>query len=214
MNPDTKQQLSALMDSELSRDEARFLIRRLSTDHELIGCWQRWHLASDCAKGAASAPLRADFAERVALALASESLPRRVVAGVALKWAGGFAVAASVALAAIVAVKPAAPTGENTTAGSIVVATPAPAAVMAATAEVAPSPYREQDLRPPLRDAQLVASTDASPLAASIRIDPRIERYLVRHNEAAGATNYGFVPYVTLVTPLREAPLATAEQGR
>lgn len=209
MNPDTKQQLSALMDSELSRDEARFLIRRLSSDHELIGCWQRWHLASDCVKGAASAPLQRDFVARVALALEADSLPRPGVGGIALKWAGGFAVAASVALAAIIAVRPAALPGETP-----VAATSAPMAEVGAAAEVAPSPYREQDLRPPLRDAQPVASSDASPLAASVRIDPRIERYLVRHNEAAGSRGYGFVPYVTLVTPLREAPLATPEQGR
>lgn len=45
------EQLSALMDGELSEDEARFLRRRLEGDPELRAKWERLHLASDCMKG-------------------------------------------------------------------------------------------------------------------------------------------------------------------
>ena len=194
-----KAQLSALLDGELERDQARFLIKRVPGDAELSGCWQRWHVAGDCLRGQPAAPLRSDFSERIALALQAEAAtPGRALGGSMLKWAGGFAVAASVALAALLAVNPAAtPDG-----GSATTIAQQPAA-----AEVAPSPYREQDLRPPLRlDAQMVSATEASPYAAAVRLDPRIESYLVRHNEATAGS--GFVPYATLVTPLRERAAA------
>jgi sigma-E factor negative regulatory protein RseA len=200
MNDETKQHLSALMDGELERDQTRFLVKRLDADAELRACWSRWHAAGDSLRGQAPAPMRADFAARVAQVLADEAAPRRSQAGPLLRWAGGFAVAASVALAALLAVDPSVPT---TPAPVPVAAVPAPSATPAA--EVAPSPYREQDLRPPLRlDAQMVSASDASPYAAAVRLDPRIESYLVRHNEATAMQGRGFVPYVTLVTPLRE----------
>ena len=202
MNPDPiKQQLSALMDGELERDPARFLLKRVQDDAELSECWKRWHVAGDCLRGQGSAPMRQDFAARIAQALEAEAAPRRQVGGTILKWAGGFAVAASVAMAALLAVGPT-PDAENGAASAPTLAQQ-PAVIAPAPAEVAPSPYREQDLRPPLRlDAQTVAATDVSPFAAAMRIDPRIESYVVRHNEATAGQ--GFVPYVTLVTPLRE----------
>jgi sigma-E factor negative regulatory protein RseA len=199
-----RQQLSALLDGELERDRARFLIKRLQGDVELSGVWQRWHVAGDCLRGHAIAPLRRDFVERIQLALQAEARPGRSHAGTMLKWTGGFAVAASVALAALLAVNPA----SNPAAPGVALM----AAQQPGAAEVAPSPYREQDLRPPMRlEAQPVAATDASPFAASVRIDPRIERYQVRHNEAT--PGHGFVPYATLVTPLNERG-ATVEPAR
>jgi len=208
-----RQQLSALIDGELERDQTRFLLKRLQGDAELTGCWERWQVAGDCLRGHATAPLRSDFAARIALAVDAEAIPARRIGPTVLKWAGGFAVAASVALAALLAVNPA--TGPE----SIIVATSTPTLAQqpAGTppAEVAPSPYREQDLRPPLRlDAQMVSATDGSPYAAAVRIDPRIESYLVRHNEATAMQGRGFVPYVTLVTPLRERAPTTTEPAR
>lgn len=210
MNSDIKQQLSALVDGELEKDQARFLIKRLQADADLSGCWQRWHVAGECLRGQAVAPLRADFAARIAQAVDAEASPRRQGGGSVLKWVGGFAVAASVALAAVIAVDPSAgPAAPQSVAASV-----APAPVVAPpAAQVVPSPYREQDLRVPLRlDAQLVSSTDASPYAAAVRLDPRIESYLVRHHEASAGQAPVFVPYATLVTPLRER--ATAEPAR
>lgn len=197
---DIKQQLSALVDGELERDQARFLIRRLPDDPELSGCWQRWHVAGESLRGHGCAPLRADFVARVSLAIAQEATPGRGVPREALKWIGGFAVAASVALVALMAVRPPAEAPELSTAPQTV-AVPAP--------QVAPSPYREQDLRPPLQAAMTVSASEAGPYGAVVRIDPRIESYLVRHNEATQAQ--GFVPYLPLVTPVRErAPAAEA----
>lgn len=208
MNTDIKQQLSALVDGELEKDQARFLIKRLQGDADLSGCWQRWHVAGECLRGQPVAPLRSDFAARIAQAIDAEAAPRRQGGAGVLKWVGGFAVAASVALAAVIAVDPAAgPVAPDSVAASVAPAVAAPAA------QVVPSRYREQDLRVPLRlDAQLVSSTDASPYAAAVRLDPRIESYLVRHHEASAGQAPVFVPYATLVTPLRER--APAEPAR
>jgi sigma-E factor negative regulatory protein RseA len=196
---ETKLQLSALMDGALERDQARFLIRRLPDDPELAGCWQRWHVAGDSLRGQGSAPLRADFVARVSLAVAEEATPGRGVPRDVLKWVGGFAVAASVALAALMAVRqpaeaPNAPANAPQVAASPTVTAP----------EVAPSPYREQDLRPAVRgeSTMTVAAEESGPYGAVVRIDPRIESYLVRHNEATQSA--GFVSYVPLVAPVRE----------
>lgn len=71
-----RQQLSALVDGELSADESRFLLRRLAHDEELAGCHERWQLCGDVLRGAASAPAPLDFAARVRSAIADEPAPQ------------------------------------------------------------------------------------------------------------------------------------------
>ncbi|MCF5958925.1 hypothetical protein L2231_12340, partial [Xanthomonas perforans] len=71
-----RQQLSALVDGELSADESRFLLRRLAHDEDLAGCHERWQLCGDVLRGAASAPAPLDFAARVRSAIAEEPAPQ------------------------------------------------------------------------------------------------------------------------------------------
>lgn len=71
-----RQQLSALVDGELSADESRFLLRRLAHDEELAGCHERWQLCGDVLRGAASAPAPLEFAARVRSAIADEPVPQ------------------------------------------------------------------------------------------------------------------------------------------
>ncbi len=95
-----RQQLSALVDGELSADESRFLLRRLAHDEELAGCHERWQLCGDVLRGAASAPAPLDFAARVRGAIAEEPAPQAQPAarpGARWRWGGGAAIAASVA---------------------------------------------------------------------------------------------------------------------
>ncbi|MDQ3056178.1 MAG: sigma-E factor negative regulatory protein [Pseudomonadota bacterium] len=102
-----RQQLSALMDGALPPDEARFLLRRLQHDTDLAQCLDRWHMAGDALRGESQAIVCDGFAERVAAMVASEpaSIPAAVGASRAnrsgLRWAGGAALAASVALVAL-----------------------------------------------------------------------------------------------------------------
>jgi len=100
-----RQQLSALVDGELAADQARFLLRRLQHDPELQACQERWQLLGDAMRGHAVAPAPADFAARVAAAVAAEPAPlaepRRELRAGWRRWGGGAALAASVAVVAL-----------------------------------------------------------------------------------------------------------------
>lgn len=97
------EQLSALADDELRRDEALFLTRRLSQSPEAVEQLSRYFLISDALRKQLPETIDLGLAKRVAAALEHEesfnvrpSLVRRVAKPVA-----GLGVAASVAVAAI-----------------------------------------------------------------------------------------------------------------
>ncbi len=161
------QQLSALMDGDLPPDQARFLLRRMEHDTELTGCWERWQLCGDAMRGQAQAPAPADFARRIALAIAAE--PTRSAANTAssrsrtnlARWGGG-ALAASVAAIALFMVRqqvpdetpsqpaPAVANQSPATVPPAVSADPAlqaAATVTAASVAVASVPRRQNDVR-------------------------------------------------------------------
>src|SRR5690606_36407727 len=46
-----RRQLSAMLDGELSPDQARFMLRRLQHDGELAACWERWQVCGDVLRG-------------------------------------------------------------------------------------------------------------------------------------------------------------------
>lgn len=102
-----RQQLSALIDGELSADEARFMLRRLEHDDALAGCHERWQLLGDVLRGQACAPAPADFASRVQTAVAAEPAPQAAPAQETRerrgwrRWGGSAALAASVAAIAL-----------------------------------------------------------------------------------------------------------------
>jgi negative regulator of sigma E activity len=125
-------QLSAMMDGELSLDEARFLLRRLRHDEELNGCWERWQLCGDVLRGQAQAPAPSGFAQRIALAVAAEpkqpagngdAASRRSRSSLA-RWGSG-ALAASVALVALFMARQQGP-HDNTQSGSPAIAAQTP----------------------------------------------------------------------------------------
>lgn len=108
-----REQLSAMLDGALSADETRFLLRRMQHDDELADCWGRWQFYGDALRGHAGRALPADFSQRVGRAIADdiaavEAVPvvvsadarRPLLQRPLLRWGGGAALAASVALAA------------------------------------------------------------------------------------------------------------------
>lgn len=139
-----RQQLSALIDGALAPDEARFLLRRMQHDTELAGCWERWQLAGEVLRGRATAVLPAGFAVRVGDAIAADSAtalqasaqPRTRRA----RWAGGVALAASVAVVAMLVLRQG-PEADNQPQqeSPIVAATPAPAVESPAPVSSAPA---------------------------------------------------------------------------
>jgi len=107
MSDEIREQLSALMDGELPRDQVRFLLRRIDGDAGLAQTWARYQLAGNVlGRRTAALPLRDDFAE---------ALMQRLDAGATgiglrvLRWAGGGAIAAAVAVFALVSTRPAGP---------------------------------------------------------------------------------------------------------
>ena len=106
-----RQQLSAMLDGELSPDEAKFMLRRLQHDGELATCWERWQVCGDVLRGQRNDLLPADFAHRVAVAVGAGAAgvetaePRRAARPRLARWGGGAAVAASVALMAVFATR-------------------------------------------------------------------------------------------------------------
>src|SRR4051812_6137462 len=77
---DIRQQLSALMDGELDKDSARFLMRRLETDASLKAQWERMHLARGVLRRQDSLHAAEGFALRVMAKLQAEPQPQQSAA--------------------------------------------------------------------------------------------------------------------------------------
>ncbi|CEM59049.1 sigma-E factor negative regulatory protein [Xanthomonas campestris] len=155
-----RQQLSALVDGELSAEESRFLLRRLAHDEELAGCQERWQLCGDVLRGVASAPAPLDFAAKVRAAVAEEPAPAAAPAArpaARWRWGGGAALAASVAAIALFVSRERLPE----------VAAPAPAEqVFATTARLPASTPAPQAPKAPDAPDDVVALAAAVPAAA------------------------------------------------
>ncbi len=184
-NAELREQVSALCDSELAADSRRFLLKRLADDAELKSAWSNYHLIGDSLRRQAGPPLSLDFADRVQAAL-----EREAQAGAKngwLRWAGGTAVAAAVALLAIVAVpvqQPVVPAGGPAFVGN---------------GEVVPSQVAERDLRPDIsRAAQTVAQGGNAYGGAQMGLPVRYVPVLQADGRLV------LVPY----TPLLQAPTA------
>lgn len=212
MNEQIDEQLSALVDGELERDQTRFLLRRVGVDPALPLRWERYHVARQALRRQETFVLRPGFAAAVMEQLAQEPA-LRARGGQWLRWGTGGAIAASVAVAALVLTRPAeVPTSvatRNPLAASPTMIAAAPAS---ATTTVTPSPG---EIRPPLLLPN--APLDASPasfgseIGTTAVLDPRLQSYVVRHYQAVGGNGQsGFVPYVLLTVPQRQVEATQA----
>lgn len=119
-----KEKLSALIDAELSELEERHVLTALAHDSDLRSAWERYHL------------IRAAMTRQLSL-LAPKGLPERILQGLGEQaqratprywhYAGGAAIAASVAAIALVGMQ-------------ALYRPPAPAVPPVARATVAPAP--------------------------------------------------------------------------
>lgn len=108
MTDNQRENLSAGMDGELSKEELRFLLRRIDHDAALQQAWSRYHVARDGLRHQLP-PLASDgFAARVMQLVEQE---RTVASGKPrrhwLHWSAGGAIAAGVAVAALMVAQPA-----------------------------------------------------------------------------------------------------------
>jgi sigma-E factor negative regulatory protein RseA len=106
MNKQIDEQLSALADGELERDQMRFLLRSVAVDPALPLRWERYHVARQALRRQETFVLRPGFAAAVMQQLAQEPA-LRARGGQWLRWGTGGAIAASVAVAALVLTRPA-----------------------------------------------------------------------------------------------------------
>lgn len=118
---DDRETLSALFDGELSGDATRFALKRLDHDAGWRETCGRWQLLGDVLRGEATIVAPAGFGTGVMRVLAAEAQAATSVASsvspsasgfaranAALRrgWIGGAALAASVAMAAVLVVRP------------------------------------------------------------------------------------------------------------
>ena len=211
MNEQFQEQLSAMMDGELGRDESLFLMRRVSNEGELSQRWSSYHVARQVLRRQDVFVLRADFSSQILDRISTEPLAQRPRSGRWLRWAGGGAIAASVAAVALIFGVPQAGTGKLS--GS-----PLAASVDSNTSAVAAVASRPVEFRPPMispaldvQPASVSTSGFASP--STLPIDPRLQSYLIRHYDAAANNGQSaMMPYVLLVIPTQQAS-APSDQG-
>ncbi|MDW2981522.1 MAG: sigma-E factor negative regulatory protein [Rhodanobacter sp.] len=136
---DIRESLSAGIDGELSKEQLRFLLRRLDHDASLQQAWTRYHVARDSLRRQLPPLAGPDFAERVMQAIGQESQPAAASRrNHWLHWSTGGVIAASVAAAALMIGQP---TGdaERLTASTTQQASPVVAAVPANNKPAAPA---------------------------------------------------------------------------
>lgn len=161
-----RQQLSALVDGELSPDEARFLLRRLQHDTELSGRFERWQLGGDVLRGQVRRAVAGDFSARVAAAIAADAeagtarRPATAAGGRGPSWTrwggGGAALAASVAVVAMLVGRPEAPDPQVAPAQEVALQTlPSTEARLPAAPVAVPSA--------PQRDVAIAAASSSRP---------------------------------------------------
>jgi sigma-E factor negative regulatory protein RseA len=108
-----RENLSAGIDGELSKEELRFLLRRLDHDVSLQQAWAHYHIARDGFRRQLPLMASPGFASRVMLAIEQESTPASSSHSGSvrrsnhwLRWSAGGAIAASVAAAALMIGQP------------------------------------------------------------------------------------------------------------
>jgi len=137
MTDNQRENLSAGMDGELSKEELRFLLRRLDHDASLQQAWSRYHVARDGLRRELSPLASSDFASRVMLAVEQEGVA--VQQGKRrhwLHWSAGGAIAAGVAVAALMVAQP---TGSGSDRLSSMASAPTTSAMDANSAQAARS---------------------------------------------------------------------------
>lgn len=183
--------ISALMDGEIDPKGAAFLIRRLSDDEHMHSQWQRLHMVRACLQREFAGPV--SLVGRVQAALTDEALPERAGRIPSLMRMGiGGAVAASVAAVAVLGL-----------ADRMDSENPAAPEQVQAPGFVSQSTVLDRQFNAPLVPAGFGASRDSG--GANVSTSPtqqRINRYMIRHSQAAGGN--GFIS----LTPVLAAPAA------
>jgi sigma-E factor negative regulatory protein RseA len=200
------EQLSALMDGELAHDQVRFLLRGVETQPDLARRWSNYQLVSATLKrDYIAVALPANFASGVldrldaeAIVASNPALRRRGLG--ALRWVGGGAIAAAVAVVALTTSRPVGDTlgaGKTASLAAVQQARPAP-----------PQPYLP--LSQPVNPLPLSTFDANAVMPASY--DSVLPGYYAPRGDtlyrAAAAPLRG--PYVWYVAPVQTPPMQPA----
>jgi sigma-E factor negative regulatory protein RseA len=175
------EELCAMMDGELGRSEARFLLRRLGHEQHLIARWKRYHYSRAVLRGD-NLGHQVCLCDRISVAIAQEPAPtlgHSKASGILPAWlrpVAGFSLAASVAIAAFTLVQDdqITPVADQTMSNASV----------SESAQLPSMPLRAQPAS-----------------AGSASYNPRLQAYVMRHNAVASARRgRDLVPYIYLVT--------------
>jgi hypothetical protein len=184
-----QEQLSALLDGELPEAEVPMALRRMARDPALRDATLRYSLIGDALRGELPPGRPADLVERVRAETGADAAPAAVQRkGNIGRLAGGFAVAASVALVALVAL----PGGQDEL----------PPPNLSATEVASPAPEQRMMIQPVYTRA-----AGGGP--------DRLTRYYVNHSEYAPAVSgRGTLTRIIVIQPesaVREEPAPDSE---
>ncbi|MBL0163094.1 MAG: sigma-E factor negative regulatory protein [Xanthomonadales bacterium] len=210
MSQQIREQLSTLMDGELPRDETLFLLRSLNSHGELAQSWSNFHVTRQVLRRQDVFVLPADFSNRILLKLDAESV-HVVHSGRWLRWAGGGAIAASVAVVALVFSGPRG--GQGDVSGEPLATSVSSIQQPAMVATPRPGEFRAP-LNSPALDVQPASVSTQGFATPSAPIDPRLQSYLIRHYDAAAGNGQAAMPpYILLVVPPQQPSARNAKEG-
>jgi Meckel syndrome type 1 protein len=223
---DDRETLSALFDGELAADAMRFALKRLDRDVGWRDACGRWQLIGDALRGEAAVAAPLDFASGVMRTLAAESQVALAAAPVSTqatqaalsaqgvsrrRWIGGTALAASIAMAAVLVVRPLTDSDPSSPASGAQVA----AGVIAPTATQATAPLPGQAVAPASIAPASADGGSSIPAvaAADVRQPPAPVRRAARSARAASQpTPDAITPRSGETTVVASAAPATGRQ--
>ena len=212
MNETANEQLSALMDGELPRDELRFLLRGLAGDAGLVQRWSRYQVARAVLQREYVPAATGDDRFAAAVMLRLEPAPAQPRLGRRLgRWAGGGAIAAAVAVVALMATRPPGGDGALPTAGTdLATLTPM---LLAPQQPAAASQVRQQPVFAPM-PVMPATFSDTQPASFESYL-PRYTTNLRGPAQNADVTPNGFVPYILMMgsRPKVEVQAATGQDA-
>jgi len=187
MTDDINEQISSLLDDELSQKQIRHTLDLLQENASLRNKWDRYNLIGDAMRGEAVRFSAASIADRVQARLEHESVdfstvhtfPTTRAGHFSSRWyksAGGAALAASVAVITVLAFPqftnmPQEPGSE----------------VIAELPKPDPAPY-------------LVQSSTRWKNLSEPKVESKLNNFLIDHNEFAAPGGIGVIPYANFVS--------------
>lgn len=183
-----KEEISALMDGEVTEQEMQKCLREMRNDDQQRDCWEQYHLIGDALRNSLPPNLDRSFVNSVSQAIAKEELPAAEVTPFKQQPAKksksrhpianpftGFALAASVAMVAYVGV------------GMIAVDEQAAGPRMA-SAPTSIAPLAQQHLPTLANQADIRTVQGQQWNKAKPAVESKLNNYLYSHRNVAGAS--------------------------